>query len=182
MRLKKYVTIRRRIIIWTKSAWTKVLPNITAILLVNSINHRVLWLTNGTSTNLTLCFKAMRIHCNINTNTIELIVVLILVLFHMHTFYYKSARKGIFISKFNKNERKFQHRTIVKWDYSCSILKFNITTTKNYESCRKRNYPDRNSYRYFNVILCNIHVLKNWSAPHITLCHLAVIVSGVRCH
>ena len=46
-------------------------------------------------------------------------------------------------------------------------------------SCRKKNYPDRNNYRYFNVITCNIYVLGEFlSVTHSV--HLAVIVSGVR--
>ena len=68
-----------------------------------------------------------------------------------------------FISKFNKNKTKLKHRTMIKWDYSCSILKFNIATTKNYESCRKvmqeKKYSDRNSYRCStSSCVCNIHV------------------------
>ena len=59
----------------------------------------------------------------------------------------------------------------MKWDYSCSILKFNIT--KNYELCRKviqeKNYPDKNSYRFFKVIACNIHLGEFLSATHYTL-------------
>ena len=87
-----------------------------------------------------------------------------------------------FISKFNKNESKFWHRTIVKCDYSCSILKFNIATTKNYEPCRKvtqkKNYPDRNSYI---IILTSSRVIFTYrNSQRHTFCLLAVIVSGVR--
>ena len=59
----------------------------------------------------------------------------------------------------------FSRCTIVKWDYSCTILKFNIVTIKNYESCRKvmqdKNYPGRSSYRCFNVIMCNINTYSD---------------------
>ena len=33
----------------------------------------------------------------------------------------------------------------------------------------KRNYSDRNSYRYFNIIACNIHVEQFLNATHYTL-------------
>ena len=37
------------------------------------------------------------------------------------------------ITKLNKNEPKFYHRTIVKWDYSCFKLKISINTLKDCE-------------------------------------------------
>ena len=54
-----------------------------------------------------------------------------------------SYTQGHFISKFNKNETKFGHRLT---SYSCSILKFNITTTENYELCRKIMYTQKNNW------------------------------------
>ena len=57
--------------------------------------------------------------------------------------------------------------------------KFNIVTWKNYDSCRKKNTETKTAIVVSTSLLV-IFRQKSFSTPHITLCHLAVIVSVVQ--